>query len=123
MWGIIRFDNTRISTMKTINCVIKEIVEMGLEALKKQWKKYCDEFEKTEEMDIEKHINMASKVGLLIKEVERYREGFQEMFEKAERYEKTLKWIVENFDSDKSGLSDEEYHKEMIKKANESLKY
>jgi hypothetical protein len=43
--------------------------------------------------------------------------------EKVERYEKALKWIVENFDSDKSGLSDEEYHKEMIKKANESLKY
>jgi hypothetical protein len=39
-----------------------------------------------------------------------------------ERYEKALKWIVENFDSDKSGLSDEEYHKEMMKKANESLK-
>jgi hypothetical protein len=45
-----------------------------------------------------------------------------EQAEKVERYEKALKWIVENFDSDKSGLSDEEYHKEMIKKANESLK-
>jgi hypothetical protein len=40
-----------------------------------------------------------------------------EQAEKVERYEKALKWIVENFDSDKSGLSDEEYHKEMIKKS------
>jgi FAD synthase len=45
-----------------------------------------------------------------------------EQAEKVEQYKKALKWIVENFDSDKSGLSDEEYHKEMIKKANESLK-
>jgi hypothetical protein len=43
---------------------------MDISKLKKQWNKYNDEFDNTEEMDIEKHINMAYKVGFLINEID-----------------------------------------------------
>jgi hypothetical protein len=45
-----------------------------------------------------------------------------EQAERVERYEKALKWIVYNFNSDVSGLSDSDYHKQMLKMANEVLK-
>lgn len=38
-----------------------------------------------------------------------------------DRYKNALKWILENFDSEKSGLSDSEYHKQMLKLVNETL--
>jgi hypothetical protein len=43
---------------------------MDISKLKKQWNKYNEEFDNTEEMDIEKHINMAYKVGFLINEID-----------------------------------------------------
>jgi hypothetical protein len=81
------------------------------------------------ENDIDWLIEQAEKVEEQQKEIENLKQYKKVLMENSivrsktiERYEKALKWIVENFDSDKSGLSDEEYHKEMIKKANESLK-
>ena len=48
-------------------------------------------------------------------------ETIREQQEKIERYEKALNWIVDNFDSKKSGLTDTEYHQRMMKIAKEAL--
>jgi LEA14-like dessication related protein len=47
---------------------------MNVEKIKKQWNDYCDDFENSEEMDIEKHISMALKVGGLIQKIEKQQE-------------------------------------------------
>ena len=43
---------------------------MKLEQVKKQWVDYVREFETTEEMDIENHINIALKVGGLLEYID-----------------------------------------------------
>lgn len=44
---------------------------MEISAINKQWKAYCEEFETSEYMDIDKHTSMAMKVGVLLRELER----------------------------------------------------
>jgi hypothetical protein len=43
---------------------------MDINTIKKQWNDYCDEFDNSDYMDIEKHTRMALKVGGLIQEIE-----------------------------------------------------
>jgi hypothetical protein len=50
---------------------------MDLKKLKNQWAEYCAEFENSEEMDIEKHINMASKVGSLLMIITEKQKGIE----------------------------------------------
>lgn len=46
---------------------------MNIEKMEKKWVEYEEEFDNSDEMDIEKHINMALNVGGLISEVKRLR--------------------------------------------------
>jgi hypothetical protein len=82
---------------------------MSFDLLKKQFDDYCNEFADTEEMDIEKHIKMAFKVGELLRENERLERCLTQLGqdwsnvvdernvlkEKVERYEKALQKIIE----------------------------
>jgi len=57
---------------------------MSYRLVKKQWKKYCEEVESSEELDIEKHIIMALKVGMLLSEIERLNKKIEDKREENE---------------------------------------
>lgn len=52
---------------------------MDLIKIKNQWNEYCDEFENSDYMDIDKHTSMSLKIGGLIQEIERQQEERKEL--------------------------------------------
>lgn len=57
-----------------------------LEQVKKQWLEYIKEFEATDEIDIEKHITMALKVGYLLSNIEIKDKAIQSLEKQVEMY-------------------------------------
>ena len=71
-----------------------------MKEIKKQYHEYICEFQATEEMDIEKHINMALNIGKLLDEIDTLKKRINKVLEKSAvewinktlKGEETLKW-------------------------------